>query len=60
MEENPEVFPSASVHAIAGRLRRGHSKFPTVREYALHLMETIDSNKDGFISPEELKTRLEA
>ena len=59
MEDNPETFPGASVHAIANRIRRGHTKFPSIKEYAEYLMETIDSNKDGFISPEELKMRLE-
>lgn len=59
MEDNPETFPGASVHAIANRIRKGHTKFPSIKEYAEYLMETIDSNKDGFISPEELKMRLE-
>ena len=60
MEDNPGVFPGASVHAIADRLRGGHTRYSSIEEYAQDLMEKVDSNKDGFISPEELKARLEA
>ena len=59
MEDNPDVFPGASVHAIANRLKKGYTRYASIDEYVQDLMSKIDANKDGFISPEELKVRLE-
>lgn len=44
MEDNPEVFPTANVHAIISRIKRGYSKFGSIEEYAAHLMKILDTN----------------
>ena len=60
MEENPDVFPEASVEAIFNKIKAGAAGAATLQEYAISLMKALDTNNDGFVSLTEFCNGLES
>lgn len=58
MEDNPEIFPAASIDAILLKMKRQGKEFPNLQDYAIHLMKVLDKNNDGFVSLEEFSNGL--
>jgi hypothetical protein len=42
MEQNAAVFPEASIDALVEKVKKGACKFPSLQEYAVHLMKVLD------------------
>ena len=55
MEDNTDVFVSASVEHVLNKIKHGAARFSSMQEYAIHLLRTLDLNGDGYISFDELK-----
>ena len=53
MEDNDAVFPEASVESIVEKIKKGAFKFPSLQEYAVHLLKVLDANNNGFIELNE-------
>jgi len=49
MEDNSHVFPEASNDVILDKIKKGAAKFPSMQEYAIHLMKVLDESNDGFV-----------
>lgn len=49
MEDNSHVFPEASADVIIDKVKKGAAKFPSMQEYAIHLMKTLDKDNAGFV-----------
>ena len=58
MEENPDVFPEASMEAIFQKIKNGAKEHATLQDYAVFLMKVLDKNNDGFVSLTEFSTGL--
>lgn len=60
MEDNPESFPQSSTTYVFNKIREGAKAFPSLQDYAVHLLQTLDKNGDGVISFDEFKAGLES
>ena len=58
MEDNGNVFPEASIETLVEKIKKAACKFPSLQEYAIHLMKTLDTNNDGFVSISEFSNAL--
>lgn len=59
MEDNPEIFPFANLTYIMNKIKEGSVAFPSVNDYAVHLVKLMDWNGDGSVSIDEFKAFLE-
>jgi len=59
MEDNPEIFKSANLTYVMNKIKEGAVSFPSVNEYAIHLVKLMDRNGDGSVSMDEFKGFLE-
>jgi len=59
MEDNAVVFPEASVETIVDKIKKGQLKFPSLQEYAVHLMKVLDKNNDSFVDLNEFISGLQ-
>ena len=53
MEDNPDIFPAASIQNVLRKIKKGASAFRNLQEYVIHFIKTIDKNADGVISFKE-------
>lgn len=60
MEDNTETFPQSSIKYVVNKIKEGANAFPSLQEYAVHLIKTLDKDGDNFISFEEFKAGLQA
>jgi len=60
MEDNAETFPQSNVQYVLNKIKEGAGAFPSLQDYAVHLIKTLDQNGDEFISFDEFKAGLEA
>lgn len=58
MEDNPDLFPEASLDRVISKIRRNGSAYPSLQDYVIHLMKSLDKNGDGVISFEEFSNGL--
>ena len=58
MEDNPEIFPTANMTYVMNKIKEGAVQFPSVNDYAIHLVKLMDWNGDGEVSLDEFKTLL--
>jgi hypothetical protein len=42
MEDNPEIFPFANLTYIMNKIKEGSVAFPSVNDYAVHLVKLMD------------------
>jgi len=59
MEDNSHIFPQASIDAIIEKMRKSARDFPSLQEYAIHLMKTLDKNNDGYVQVDEFSKMLQ-
>jgi len=60
MEDNPDIFPEASVEVVLNKIKAGASEHASLQDYAVFLMKTLDKNNDGFVSLTEFSDALHA
>lgn len=60
MEDNAAVFPAASVESIVDKIKRGAGSFPSLQEYAIHLMKVLDKHNAGFVDIVEFSNGLKS
>ena len=60
MEDNAETFPQSNVQYVLNKIKEGAGAFPSLQDYAVHLIKTLDQNGDEFISFDEFKSGLGA
>ena len=60
MEDNPDIFPEASVSAVIEKIKEGAKEHSSLQDYAVFLMKTLDKNNDGFVSLTEFSDALHA
>jgi EF-hand domain-containing protein 1 len=60
MEDNAAVFPAASIEHIVEKIKKASVKFPSLQDYAIHLMKTLDKNNDGFVDVSEFSACLQS
>jgi hypothetical protein len=58
MEDNPDQFPEASLGRIIDKIRKNGSSYPSLQDYVIFLMKSLDRNGDGVISFEEFSRGL--
>jgi hypothetical protein len=58
MEDNPDVFPEASVDAIMAKIKKPAFKHANLQAYAIDLLKRLDKNQNGVISFEEFTAGL--
>jgi Ca2+-binding EF-hand superfamily protein len=59
MEDNNAIFPQASLEAIIEKMKKGARAFPSLQDYAIHLMKILDKNNDGFVEINEFSSALQ-
>jgi hypothetical protein len=59
MEDNFEVFPESSIAAVIGKIKKGAGAHRSLQDYVIHLIKTLDTNGDGFLSFDEFRAGLE-
>ena len=50
MEDNFEVFPQSRAELVLDKIKNGARSFPSLQDYAIHLIKTLDKNGDNLIS----------
>ena len=60
MEDNPDVFPEASVDMIFNKIKEAAKGAASLQDYAITLMKALDKNNDGFVSLTEFSNGLHA
>jgi len=61
MEDNPVVFPVASIDHILDKVKKGARHFNgDMQEYAIHLMKSLDKNNDCYVDLEEFSQGLKS
>lgn len=50
MEDNPDLFPEASIENIIAKIKKLAKNYASLQEYAIALLKTLDKNNDGSIS----------
>jgi Ca2+-binding EF-hand superfamily protein len=60
MEDNSQVFPEASSDVLIEKIKKGCKGFPSMQDYAIHLMKVLDKNNDGFVDVSEFSNGLKS
>ena len=60
MEDNPDIFPEASLENVLRKIKKGASAYRNLQEYVVSLISFLDKNGDGSISFEEFCTGLKS
>ena len=60
MEDNFEVFPSSRIELVVDKIKKGAHAFPSLQDYAIHLIKTLDKNGDQMISFNEFSDGMKA
>ena len=47
MEDNSGIFPEANVDDLIKKIKQQGASFPSLQEYAIHLIKTLDTNNNG-------------
>lgn len=58
MEDNPEIFAQSNLGYIVNKVKEGAALFPSVNDFAVSLIATLDKAGAGEISFEQLKSGL--
>lgn len=53
MEDNANVFPEASIDALIQKMKKASASYPSLQEYAVHMVKVLDKNQDGFVTMDE-------
>ena len=53
MEDNPDIFPEASIQNVIRKIKKGASAYRNLQEYAVALLKQLDTNNDGVIGFKE-------
>lgn len=60
MEDNPDLFPEASIENVLRKIKKGATTCRNLQEYVVQLIGFLDKNGDGVISFEEFCNGLKA
>ncbi len=60
MEDNPDLFPEASIENVLRKIKKGYTQYKNLQEYVIALIAFLDKNGDGVISFEEFCNGLKA
>lgn len=60
MEDNPDLFPEASIENVLRKIKKGYTQHKNLQEYVISLISFLDKNGDGAISFEEFCTGLKS
>lgn len=58
MEDNPDLFPQASLSSIFNKIKRGAYKYGSLQEYAIALLSKLDKDGNGVLSFKEFTEGL--
>lgn len=58
MEDNGDQFPEATYKALMKKIKAPAVNFPSLTEYAMHLLSKLDTNNDKFIDFAEFTVGL--
>ena len=58
MEDNSQIFPEANVDDLIKKIKAKGSNFPSLQEYAIHLIKTLDTNNNGVVDIKEFSEGL--
>lgn len=47
MEDNPEIFPQSNLCYVVNKIKEGAALFPTVNDFAISLIGSIDPEGTG-------------
>ena len=59
MEDNYDVFPEASIDKVIEKIKVGALSHPSLQDYAISLIRTLDKNGDEIISFDEFRSGME-
>jgi len=60
MEDNPDLFPEASIENVLRKIKKGATKYRNLQEYVIELIKYLDKNGDGAITFEEFTIGLKS
>lgn len=60
MQENPDIFPQASLDHIIAKIKRGWKQYKTLQDYVIALIAKIDKDNNGVISFKEFTDGLKS
>ena len=60
MEDNPDLFPEASIENVLRKIKKGYTQYKSLQEYVIALISFLDKNGDGVISFEEFCNGLKS
>jgi len=60
MEDNPDLFPEASIENVLHKIKKGYTQYKSLQDYVVALIAFLDKNGDGVISFEEFCNGLKA
>ena len=58
MEDNAGIFPEANVDGLIKKIKDKGKDFPSLQEYAIHLIKTLDTNNNGVVDIKEFSEGL--
>lgn len=60
MEDNPDIFPEASLENVLRKIKKGQTQYRNLQEYVIAIIQFLDKNGDNVISFEEFCNGLKA
>jgi EF-hand domain-containing protein 1 len=60
MEDNPDIFKEASLENILNKIKKGHTQYKSLQEYAIALIAFLDKRGEGAIPFEDFINGLKA
>jgi Ca2+-binding EF-hand superfamily protein len=58
MEDNPEIFPQSNPQYVLNKIKEGAALFPSVNDFAVSLIRTLDKNGSGFVDLDQFKSGI--
>jgi Ca2+-binding EF-hand superfamily protein len=58
MEDNAQNFPEADVDGLIKKIKAKGADFPSLQEYAIHLIKALDTNNNGVVDIKEFSEGL--
>jgi hypothetical protein len=58
MEDNPDIFPQASLNAVVAKIKKGGQAFKSLQDYVVSLIGKLDKDGNGVLNFKEFTDGL--
>ena len=58
MEDNPDLFPQASINSVIAKIKRSGNTYKSLQDYAIALLQRLDKDGNGVLNFKEFTDGL--